>query len=75
MFRQFFDNHYLRSIVAYVYEPEMLTFLDETGKNRSAMRQYGYSLRGKPPRSHDLLSRGEHIIIICHSLYTVKRAD
>lgn len=40
-----------------VYRPEMLVFLDETGADRrNAMRQYGYSIRGKPARSHKILS-------------------
>ena len=48
-----------------LYSVEMLVFLDETGSDqRDALRRYGYSLRGKPPRSVRLLHRGEHISAI-----------
>ena len=45
-----------------IYQPEMLIFLDETGSDRrNSIRQYGYSLRGKPLVSHELMVRGERI--------------
>ena len=48
-----------------VYNPEMIVFVDETGADRRNMlRKYGYSIRGKPARSHKLLCRGQHISII-----------
>ena len=42
----------------------MLVFVDETGSD--AMRKYGYigGLRGKPPRSCELLVRGERVSVI-----------
>ena len=47
----------------------MLVFLDETGTDRrDAMHRFGYSLRGKPARTHKLLVRGKHltaIAVIC----------
>ena len=45
----------------------MLIFLDETGSDRrNSIRKhaYGYSLRGKPLVSHELLVRGERISAI-----------
>ena len=48
-----------------VYNPEMLVFVDETGADRrNALRKYGYSIRGKPAKSHKLLCRGQHISVI-----------
>ena len=48
-----------------IYEPEMLIFLDETGSDRkNTIRRHGYSLRGKPLESHELLVRGERISAI-----------
>ena len=48
-----------------IYEPEMLIFLDETGSDRrNNIRKHGYSLRGKPLVSHELLVRGERISAI-----------
>lgn len=45
-----------------VYRPEMFVFLDETGTDRrSALRKYGYSLRGIPLKYDTLLVRGEHV--------------
>jgi hypothetical protein len=39
-----------------IYEPEMLIFLDETGSDRrNSIRKHGYSFRGKPIVSHELL--------------------
>lgn len=46
-----------------LYRPNMLVFVDETGSDcRDALRKYGYSLRGKPPRSCKLLMRGGEIV-------------
>ena len=40
----------------------MLVFVDETGADkRNTLRKYGYSLRGKTPRSYKLLVRGEQV--------------
>jgi len=48
-----------------VYNPKMIVFVDETGADRRNMlRKYGYSIQGKPARSHKLLCRGQHISII-----------
>ena len=61
-------EHTFRSTVS-IYKPPMLVFLDETGTDRrDAMRRFGYSLRGKPARTHKLLVRGKHltaIAVIC----------
>ncbi len=61
-------DEYLRTtftIDVSVYQPEMLVFLDETGADRrNTIRKYGYSLRGRPARSHELLIRGEHVSAI-----------
>ena len=47
--------------------PEMLIFIDETGKDRrNCMRRFGYSVRGKPPVSKKLLVRGQSV---SHSSY------
>ena len=48
-----------------LYEPEMLIFIDETGSDkRDSLRKYGYSLRGKPAKSHKIISRGRHVSAI-----------
>ncbi len=48
-----------------LYEPEMLVFIDETGSDkRDSLRKYGYSLRGRPAKSHKILSRGKHVSAI-----------
>lgn len=48
-----------------IYNPDMLIFLDESGTDkRDKLRKYGYSLRGKPPVSHKILSRGQHLSLI-----------
>ena len=45
-----------------VYSKDMLVFVDETGADkRNTLRKYGYSLRGKTPRSYELLVRGERV--------------
>ena len=48
-----------------IYNSDMLIFLDESGTDkRDKLRKYGYSLRGKPPVSHKILSRGQHLSLI-----------
>ena len=48
-----------------IYQPEMLVFVDETGTDRrNSLRRYGYSLVGKPARSHSLLVRGKRFSAI-----------
>ena len=48
-----------------MYDPELLVFIDETGADRrNTIRKYGYSVRGKPARSHKLLCQGQHISVI-----------
>ena len=43
-----------------VYAPEMLVFIDETGTdNRNLIRKYGYSIRGRPLKTHSFFVRGE----------------
>ena len=60
-----------------VYSRDMIVFVDETGADkRNTLRKYGYSLRGKTPRSHELLVRGERVSAIacmsCTGLLDVK---
>ena len=44
----------------FIYDPQMLVWLDETGCDRSnTLRKYGYSLRGIPVCDHHLLVRGK----------------
>ena len=48
-----------------IYDPDMLIFLDETGSDRrNCIRRHGYSLRGRPLVSQQLLVRGERISAI-----------
>ncbi|MDD9817574.1 MAG: hypothetical protein OXU61_05515, partial [Gammaproteobacteria bacterium] len=57
---EFLRQQYVSDIS--IYNPEMLVFLDETGADcRNTMRKYGYSLRGMPLVSHQLLVRGERV--------------
>ena len=53
-----------------LYSPNMFVFGDETGADRrNAIRKHGYSMRGKPLMSHQLLIRGERVsAIACISL-------
>ena len=53
-----------------VYATEMFVYVDETGSDaRNKQRRYGYSIRGKPAKSHKLLVRGERVsAIACMSL-------
>ena len=45
-----------------IYSPEMLIFLDKTGADRrNTLRRHGYSMRGKPIASHQILIRGDHL--------------
>lgn len=42
-----------------------MVFVDETGSDkRDSLRKYGYSVRGKTPRSCKLLTRGERISVV-----------
>lgn len=48
-----------------LYKSEMCVFIDESGSdNRDALRRYGYGIRGKPPKSCQLLVRGERLSAI-----------
>ena len=48
-----------------VFDPEMFVYVDETGSDRrNRLRNFGYSLRGKPLRNQVLLARGERISAI-----------
>ena len=72
---EFLRQQYVADIS--IYNPEMLVFLDETGADcRNAMRKYGYSMRGMPLVSHQLLVRGERVsalaIISVNGLLDVK---
>ena len=50
---------------ASVYEAHMLVFIDESGTDRrDSLRKYGYSLRGKTPKSSKMLIRGQRISVI-----------
>ena len=55
----------------------MLVFVDETGADkRNTCRNYSYSLRGKTPKSHEILVRGERVSAIacmsCADLLDIK---
>ena len=48
-----------------LYNGDMLIFIDETGADRrNCIRKYGYSMRGKPLKTHRLLVRGERVSAI-----------
>jgi transposase len=48
-----------------LYERHMLVFVDETGADRrDSLRKYGYSVRGKTPKSFKMLVRGKRISTI-----------
>ena len=60
-----------------LYTPEMCLFVDETGADRrDSLRKYGYGIRGKPPKSCQLLVQGEHISTIaamsCEGIQAMK---
>ena len=51
---EFLRQQYISEVS--IYSSEMLIFLDETGADRkNALRRYGYSMRGNPIVSHQLL--------------------
>ena len=55
----------------------MLVFIDESGTDRrDTLRKYGYSIRGKSPRSSRLLCRGKYIsaiaIMSCSGMLDVR---
>ena len=57
---EFLRQQYISEVS--IYSREMLIFLDETGADRrNALRRYGYSIRGNPIVSHQLLVRGDHL--------------
>ena len=46
----------------FLYELEMLIFTDKMGSDKwDSLRKYGYSLRGRPAKSHKIISRGKHV--------------
>ena len=48
-----------------LYNLDMLIFIDETGfDQRNLLRRKGYSIRGKPAVSHQLMVRGERVSVI-----------
>jgi transposase len=48
-----------------MFSTHMFVFIDESGAdNRNRMRRYGYSVRGKPPQTHQMLVRGERVSAI-----------
>lgn len=48
-----------------LYHSNMIIFIDETGSDRrDTIRRYGHSLIGRPPRSFQLLIRGERLSAI-----------
>ena len=75
----FLRAEYLDDMQIFSGHPEMLIFVDETGKDRrNCMRRFGYSVRGMPPVSKKLLVRGQRVsaiaamstsgIIDCHTV-------
>lgn len=43
-----------------MYDPAMLLWIDESGcDRRDSIRKYGYGIRGSPPTTHILLTRGK----------------
>ena len=61
-------QHFMAQVT--VYLPEMLFFIDETGAdNRNLVRRYGYSIRGKPLKTHSFFVRRERVsAIACISM-------
>ena len=56
-------NTFVREVA--LYKAYFIIFVDETGcDRRNALRKYGYSVRGKPPRCQKLLVRGQRISVI-----------
>lgn len=48
-----------------LYEPEMLVFIDKMGSDKhDSLRKYSYSLRGRPAKSHKILSCGKRVSAI-----------
>ena len=48
-----------------VYSRETFIFIDETGSDqRNLLRKYGYSVRGRPAKTHVFFNRGERISAI-----------
>ena len=66
--RDFLRAEYVEDMQIFGGHPEMLIFVDETGKDRrNCMRRFGYSVRGKPPVSKKLLVRGQRVSAIAAS--------
>ena len=62
---EFLRAQYLIDMQVYVGHPELLIFIDETGAdNRDCIRQFGYSLCGKPARAQKLLWHGQRVSAI-----------
>ena len=61
-------QHFMAEVT--VYLPGMLIFIDETGAdNRNLVRKYGYSIRGKPLKTHSFFVHGERVsAIACISM-------
>ena len=61
-------QHFMAEVT--VYLPEMLVFIDETGAdNRNLVRRCGYSIRGKPLKTHSFFVRGERVsAVACISM-------
>lgn len=58
-------SEYLIDMKAFHGHSEMLVFVDETGADRrNCLRKFGYSLRGKPAVSKQLLVRGQRVSAI-----------
>ena len=55
----------VNSVLKCHYKADMLVFADETGFDwRNIIRRKGYSLRGKPAISKQLIVRGVHVSVI-----------
>ena len=53
------------------FSENMFVFVDESGADqRNLLRKYGYSIRGKTPRSYDFLVRGETISAVASMSYS-----
>ena len=58
-------SQYLLDMSIFRGHPDMLVFVDETGTDRrDCMRRFGYSLRGRPAVSGNLLVRGQRVSAI-----------
>ena len=79
----FLRAEYLQDMQIFGGHPEMLIFVDETGKDRrNYMRRFGYSIGGKPPVSKKVLVQGQRVsaiaamsIIDCHTVFSSVDSD